>query len=448
MGAVILPPVAISESPPAPDVPLTADVGQDVRTLDLGGSRKSQTIKIRFVAATKLPATPEGDVTDAQTSDGRKLDGTLALTPPAAALTQGGRTAIVTVKIDPAEDATAGSYDSQLLVRAAGVSDARSKLTIKLDDKPVRGSGFLAAILLLLGAGAGVFAKWIAGTASTLKGIEDRLATVGATVSGHEPLPAVFRSKLIEARTMLANDDATDADALLKADLEGQNTIAAIDVADKAKAVQRKIDEHEKALAALPGLDADLRGKLEQVLQQERDWLEAMVQDSKYAADAQAEARAGRITDAQRFSAFLAYYRDAATRGKFAEALESFVAGDFAKAETLWRDAAGAPAAEVAVRALAAPEHAPMLNVGAPPSGTTAKRWLIHHAPLLAQAFTALFLVILGLFTVYDPSKTLRGDHAFLDAITLIAWGLGSALAGGGISDIAGKLTAGRPAPA
>jgi hypothetical protein len=431
--------IAIATPALAADVSLMPDAGQDARTLNLGESRDPATVNIRFVAASKLPATPEADLSDVQTSDGRELDATLPT--PKVSLKQGGRTADVAVEVTPGKAAQAGSYVTQLLLRAPGVTDARSNLTVTLSDKPVAAAAFWATLLLLFGAGLGLLARWIAGTASTLKALEDRLATVEASVQGHDPLPIVFRTKLIQVRTQLAYENAGDAENTLKNDLEGPKTTAAIDVADKAQALGRKISEQQSTIAVLPELESANRGKLEQVLAREREWIDAMVQATDYDSTAQSTERANRLSDAQRFSAFLPYYHDKDKRSALAEALEAFAAGEFGDAEKKWRDATGAPGAEEALGA-APPQVTPQIAVGSP--GQDLSRWLIRHAPLLAQAFTALGLVILGLFTVYDPSTTFRGGNGFLDAVTLFAWGLGSALAGGGISDITGKLTAGR----
>jgi hypothetical protein len=428
-------------SVPAPDIALTPDAGQDARTIDLGDSRSAQTVTIRFVAPAKLAETPAPSVTDAQTSDGRPMDGTLT---PSAELAQGNKTVIVSVKIAPKEDAEAGSYDTQVLLRATGVSDARSKLTIKLGDKPVCAANLWAVLLLLLGASLGLLARYVAGLASQLKAVEDRLAAVQAQVAGHQPLPAVFHAKLADVAAKIAADNAADAATTLTNDLEGVKTTAALDVAAKAGAIARAVSEQQVAIAAMPpDVTPAQRGELEQVLARARDAAEDLVNASDYAADGKPAERAALVNGVRGFSGFLAYYREAGRRDALADALAHFTAGEFTEANDAWRTAVSSPPPPAGALGVAA-AGAMAAPAGGAGGGTSLKQLIIRHSPLIAQAFTALGLVILGLFTVYDPSTTFRGDAGFLDAVKLVAWGLGSALAGGGISDIAGKLTAGR----
>ncbi len=424
----------------AAEVQLAANTGEETRTLDFGESRDKRSATLRFLAASKLEAAPEVSFSDLQTSGGKSLEGTLSYT---RTLASDGRTVAVQVTIKPKSSAAAGTYETRVLLREAGVTDARSTLKVMLADKPVSGANLLAVVLLVLGAGLGLFAKWVAGTASTLKGLGDRLASVEKIIGDHQPIPVVFRGKLILVRSQLAAENAQEAENTLKNDLEGAKVNAAVDVAEKANAIERKITEQRAALATMAELDPGDLAKLREVLVIEADWIASMVQDTAYDSTEAGTRRAGHVADAQVFSAFLADYADKDQRAALATALKAFRGEDFADAKTKWQ-AALPPAAAAAGVPLAAAPAGPLAPIARAQDASATQSWAVRHAPLLAQAFTALSLVTLGLFTAYDPSTTFRGGYEFLDAVKLFAWGLGSALAGGGISEIVGKLTAGR----
>jgi len=434
---LIVAPSALSAS--ATEVQFGANTGEETRALDFGESRDKRSVTLRFLAASPLAAEPEVSFSDLQTSDGKSLEGKLTtkVTPSADR-----RTFAVRVDIKPSSSAKAGTYETHALLRESGATDARSTLKVTLADKPVDDANLIAVVLLLLGAGLGLFAKWVAGTASTLKGLGDRLASVEKVIGDHQPIPVVFRSNLIQARSQLAAENAQEAEGTLKNNLEGAKVNAAVDVAEKANAIERKITEQRSAVAAMPELDAGDLGRLNVVLGVEAEWIASIVQEAAYDSADASGARAGRLADAQVFSAFLADFADRGQRAALATTLGAFARGEFADAKTKWQ--AARPAAAAARAPAAAALASELAPIGSTPDASATQSWSVRHAPLLAQGFTALSLVTLGLFTAYDPSTTFRGGHEFLDAVKLFAWGLGSALAGGGVSEIVGKLTAGR----
>jgi len=417
----------------AADIVLAPDAGQETRTLNLGDDHDKATVKVRFVSPEKLPTTPEAELADAQTAEGTKLKATITTK---VELVQANRTVLVTVTVEPEGAAEPGSYAAPLLLRAPGVADARSTITTKLAPKPIWGAPFWGTLLLLAGAVLGVIARWIANEASALKALQDRLRVLEESTAPYQPLPVEFRSKLGQLRAQLAREDATAAKAMLD-DLETKIQDA-IDVAETSRTLDRLIVDQATAIAAMPNLGAS-GALLAQVTAREREFI-ADIGRGPFATDAERTARAERIGDAQLFSAFLADYAQEDRRDALAAALAAFARGDFNGAETAWRDATDQ---EPPARTARQPTPVPPVTHETP---TGLRAWVIRHAPELAQALTALALVIVGLFTLFDADETFRTD-AFEDGLTLFAWGLGSALAGLGAADLTGKLTAGRAAP-
>jgi hypothetical protein len=434
-GLVCAPAAQAQTNDTGATIALAPDAGQETRTLDFGEERDEKSVTIRFLAPAPLPAAPEVDLTDAQTTTGLKLDGTVVARP--ATLTQGKRTVLVTVVVTPTSSADAGSYDSQMLLRGAGLTDARSALTIKLDPAPVSGAWWKAILLLLVGASLGVFARWVATEASALKGLQDRLGIIETTVAPHAPrLPVAFSTTLVKVRMQIDNEDTSGAATTLT-DLEGK-TQAAVAAANATARLHELLAAQQTSIASMPNL-GPAAARLSQVVGRERLFADEFAADD-YSSDAGGKRREDRIADVQRFNAFLPDYAIESNRSKLEDALDLFQQGKFGEAEQKW---AAATDNEAPVGVAAAQ---PFPAVSPPARKRTVRNWVIRRSPEIWLAITALALVLLGLFTVYDPATTFRTEP-FLDSVKLFAWGLGSALTGAGIADLASKLTAGKPAP-
>jgi hypothetical protein len=439
LGATILavpvgvPAAHAQDSAESTPVTLSPDAGHETRTLNFGEERGQKTVTIRFLAAAPLEDAPEGDLTDAQTSTGEKLEGSVRITR--VTLKQGNRTVLVTVAAEPTSNDDAGSFDSQLLLRGTGVTDARSKLTITLAAEPVSGAWLFALVLLVVGAGVGVFARWLGTEAVGLKRLQDRLAGIEAMVAGHEQrLPLAFKVAVVQARSQIANEEASAAGTTLT-DLEAKAQAAVAAAAATAR-LQDLLAAQEQSIAAMPNLGA-AASRLRQVLARELSFADEFAA-ADYSSDAARQRRAELLADAQRFSGFLPHYAVESKRPALDEALELFEQGKFAEAEQAWTAAMDAEA-PLGVTQETPPEPAARM----PTSKGTVRGWLIRHSPDIWLGISAGAIALLGVFAVYDPSETFRSEP-FLDAVELFAWGLGSALAGAGIADLAGKLTAPR----
>lgn len=417
---------------------LEIDPGQPSPTLNFGDERKESTLAVRFLAAESLDRPPTVSLLPFQTTEGDTLSATVK---PEVKLRQQGRTVLVKLPFTELGDAQSGTFASPLLLRGKGVADARATITAKLEPKPVAGAGFWAIVLLLAGAVLGLIVRWVITVGAKLDAQSDRLAVVEAKIEGLEPLPAVFRGKLTALRIQLAQGNAEGAEATLK-ELEEQ-TAAAIQVAEVAASIRASIADHEAQIKAMANLGA-AAGKLAQVLINERELADKTVNAADFETPASAEARAGYLDDVRRVRVFLSRYAEETSRPALAAALEHFVNGEFKE---------GAEAAKASVTsgrlADAIEEEPTKLTVPPTPAapGRSLRNWATDNAGTIAAAFTAIALVIVGLFTAYQPDSTFRTD-AFMDAVTLFAWGLGSAAAGIGLTELTSKLTAGKAAPA
>lgn len=419
-------------------IALAPDAGQETRTLNFGDERGKKGVTVRFVTPAPLDAAPEVDLTDAQTSTGEKLDGDV--TPRAPVLKQGDRTVLVTVVVQPASSAEPGSYGSELLLRGADIADARSQLSIALAAQPVDGAWLFAILLLLGGASLGVVGRIVATQLVELRRLQDRLATVEAIVAGRQHLPRAFRLALVKARTQIELEDATGAATTLT-DLEAKAEAAAA-ADDDTLRLQELVGAQERSIAGMPNLGAAAAG-LREVLRRELLFADEFGAND-YSTDAGGTRRKARLEDVQRFSAFLHDYAAESKRQNLDAALELFRQGKFAEGEKAWSEAVGV---EAPLGAAAGATAAPSEPLPVTERKRSLRNWIVRNAPNIWLAITALAIGLLGVFAVYEPSTTFRSEP-FLDAVELFAWGFGSALAGIGISDLASKLTAGRPAPA
>ncbi|MBA3262356.1 MAG: hypothetical protein H0T69_07810 [Thermoleophilaceae bacterium] len=339
--------------------------------------------------------------------------------------------------VKPKSSAEAASYDTQMLLRGADVTDARSTLTIKLDPPPVCGAWLKAILLLLGGASLGVIARWIATEASALRGLQNRLGIIETTVAPHaQRLPIAFSAALVKARMQIDNEDTSGAATTLT-DLEAK-TPAAVMAAIATARLHELLAAQETSIASMPNL-GPAAARLGQVIGLERSFADEFAADD-YSTDAGNERRKQRIADVQRFNAFLPDYAIESNRKPLDDALELFQQDNFAAAAEKW----AADADKEAPLGAAAPPAAPQL-ASPPARKRTLRNWVIRRSPEIWLAITALALALLGLFTVYDPATTFRTEP-FLDSAELFAWGLGSALTGAGIADLATKLSAGKPA--
>ncbi len=420
-----------------PPVGLELDPGQQSPTLDLGDTRDNSTLVVRFLAAKELTGPPSASLLPFQTSDGVVLD---AKVKPSVKLHQEGRTVAARIDFSELEQANSGTYTSSLLLRGKGVADARATVTIKLEPTPVFGADLWAVLLLFAGAVVGLIGRWVVTAAAKVHAQADRLAVVEAKIKGVEPLPAAFTGKLTALRIQLAQENTEASEETLK-EVENQ-AVAAIQVAEVVNSMRASIAGHEKQIGEMQSLGEAL-GKLQQVLVSERELTDRALSAPKFETDEEAQVRAGYLDDMRRVRVFLTSYATEAQRPQLAAALEHFMKGEFEEGDKEAGQATGA--AQPLTASMALTPTRPMKSSPVHPESDklSLRGWAMENAPTIAAGFTAVALVIVGLFTAYHPDSTFRTD-AFMDAVALFAWGLGSAAAGIGLAELTGKLTAGK----
>ena len=419
-----------------PQDTLELDPTQPSPTVDFGDGRKLTYLTVRFLAENELKNAPQVSLTPFQTSDGEILKGEVTGT---AELIQENRTVRVKLTFDALDDAAAGTYTSGMLLRGQGLADARATITAKLDPKPVCGAALIAIALLLAGAGLGLLGRYIINVGLKLREQQERHVVVETHLGNAAPLPEIYHGKLAALRIQLARGNADSSEATLK---EMENKAAAAVQAANDVGTMRGIVAAQEARLEDPSLAA-LRSRFALVFDAERALIDAAIKSPSFEEEEAVKQRGLQSAEMRLVSSFIENYVDAddATRYKLAPALEYFKKGEFKvgdeKAKELLEQE-GALGAAV--------EDQPDPTPAPTPNSVTTKTWrdfLVHHSPTVAAGFTALALVILGLFTLYDPDSTFRTD-GFLEGVGLFAWGLGSAAAGTGLAELTGKLTAGR----
>jgi hypothetical protein len=411
----------------AAPVALEVDPSQQL-TLNLGDDRGEPKFELRFLAAKEVPTVPHASLTRFQTTEGKLLNGKVTATVKKG---QEGRSVFVTLAFSGIEDAEAGTYTSSLLLLGKGLTDARATVTLALDPKPVHCANLWAVVLLLLGAGLGLFARWIVTVATKLKGQQDRLDVVEARIHGFEPLPIVFRDKLTALRIQLARGSTDSSETTLK-ELEDR-VGAATQVAEVAASIRASIESQRTQIAAMPNL-GEAAGKLAAVLAAEQELVDEALRATDFESKDQQDAREGYLGNVRNVRVFMQEYAVESKRAALEKSLDHYARGEFS---------AGNSAAPIDQAAGVALLSSPTLPPPATPErGPLSKfrAWVVRNAAVFAAGFTAIALVIVGLFTVYHPDTTFRTD-AFMDAVGLFAWGLGSAAAGIGVSELTGKLT-------
>lgn len=452
----------------ASPVALTAEPGDEARTLDFGENRDPETMHLSFAAASALSSPPKVVVSDLRTSDGKlftgSLDATTSLPDP--------RTLVVALTIDP-KDAASGDYAGSVVVRGSAVSDARSSLTVKLaaigwSD----GAAWFVAILSLgLGAAIGLFLKWLGDTGAKLQDLLGQYKVLEAATASIGALPSLFQAQMVMVQQYLAQGKAADAETALTTLKQG--TSALIKAGGVLDAMKNAIEQQSKTIENWTDLEARDRGLLNRVVAIETDQLSDLISDAWPEPDSGADARKKLAGEIQDFSSFLAAFAQATDRARLQPALALFVESDFDKAAESWHgiptpagaagggDAGGAapgvpeaPAAETPqIQSLMISGDVPVAlaetieeTPASPSQGTSAtlrfRDRVTAHAALLLQIGTAVVLVVVGLVTVFHPETMFRGQ-ASKDILALLAWGLAAGLTGASLTDLAGKISSG-----
>ncbi len=429
---------ATTKTGAAPPVKIEVDPGQQAPVLNLGDKRDDSQLTIRFLAEGQLPGKPTPSILPFQTTEGSVL---AAKVKASTWLVQGGETVLVKVSFGDLGSAQAGSYTSSILLRGGGASAARAPLTVKLEPTPVSHANLWAVILLLAGALVGLIGRWVAGAAVKVHGLRDRLAVVEAQVSGLDALPAAYVAKLSALRIQLAQESTSGAEETL-AEVE-KLTPAAVQVADAVNSMNSAILAHEAQIAAMPDPTDDYKEKLQQVLTSEKEVVENVLREPEFDGADAAQARSGFLDGMRKVRVFLANFASPALRGKLEPALAFFMKAEFDEGDKKAGEVLDAPAPLTVDMPLMADAALEPPQVPAPEKDRSLRGWAIRNASTIAAGFTAVALVIVGLFSVYHPDSTFRTE-AFMDAVSLFAWGLGSAAAGIGLAELTGKLTAGK----
>jgi hypothetical protein len=403
----------------------------------LGENREPRTIRLQFQASETVANVPSVVVSDTRGPGGEAFTGTVTATAQLIS----NQTVTVDVMVDPMPR-DLGDFTTDVSVRGGDVEAADVPLTVTLTRNPTRtGAWVLAIVALVLGILAGLALRWVSGTGSKLRDLLGRHEVVLGSLRGLRHRPTGLERDLGTVRRLLAQGDVTRAEAAIQT-LEQRiaATLPALDALDVAAA---RVDEHERGVAGLPGLDAAGRRALLDVVAVERRALADAVREAYPDPEPGKATRLARVQGIAQFSAFLDSYADPAQRdGDMAAALDLYRTDQFTAAYAKW-SAVGPAAAAASKRAPALDDKEAEMPL--PAAGRTSGLlwWAARHAPTLFGLLGAVALVILGLQTVFDVDTMFMTDDVE-NFLTLIAWGLGSALVGLTTTELASKLAPAR----
>jgi hypothetical protein len=433
----------------ADPVSVSPDAGYVTRTINFADERGKRTIHFYFTAASALSAAPNATVRGVATADGSQFNGTIV---SQATLADDGKTVDVAVSANPAKT-KAGDYTGDLLLRGTGVTDARATLGLKLHALPWPSGSEAAAWgsafgLLLLGAGIGALAQWLAGPGSKLHDLVNRYEIVSALGGGLQSPPPGYKTALLEAGAQLTHRELDAAEETIKA-LETKTPLVA-----KISAMVGALNSlfaSQRTLIDQLGLGAAERGRLMEIVGVEETVRDDLLSDGWPEATTALAAGREKLPHLRNVSAFLSLYSDHGQSAGFKNAVQKYLRADYAAAEQDWTSVPSEQERAAArAQSTAATELHRMVESGAfePIEHRRLERvrhpsmWLARHAPGILGLLVVFGLGIAGLYTVFDPNETFRTD-AGTDAIKLFVWGLAAGLGGATVTQLTGKLTPG-----